>query len=128
MASLSPAGWRKRVGHAHKIESEQYAVAVRHVADDPAHRQRELSDERRSGNNLLALGQERLLVDVDHFEIVPALEVLVAYRPKVVHGAERSRRQPRDVQTKDVPTWRHDGMVIVAHGDPVLRAHAPCST
>ena len=71
-------------GRANEIESEQHALAVRHVADDPAHRQRQLLDERRRRDDLLALREDRLLVDVDDFEVVPPVEILVADRPQVV--------------------------------------------
>src|SRR5687767_15912095 len=85
-----------------EIESEQHAVAVRHVADDPPHRQGELLDEGRCGDDLLAFREDRLLVDVDDFQIVPPLEVLVADGPQVVDGAGRSGGHARDVQSKDV--------------------------
>ncbi len=88
---------------ANEIESKKHALAVRHVADDPAHRQRELLDERRRRDDLLTLREDRLLVDVDDFEIVPPLEILVADRPQVADRTRRSRRHAGDVQPKDVP-------------------------
>ena len=38
----------------------------------------QFSYERRRGDDLFALGKDRLLVDVYHFELVAALEVLLA--------------------------------------------------
>ena len=67
-----------------EIESQQHVIAVRHVADDPAHRQRELLDERRYCDDLLTLGENWLLVNIDDFEIVPPFEILVADGPEVV--------------------------------------------
>ena len=65
------------VGRPNEIEAQKHALAVRHVADDAAHRQRQLLDQRGCRDDLLALDECRLLVDIDDFKIVPALEVLV---------------------------------------------------
>ena len=50
--------------------------------------------ERRRRDDLLALREDRLLVDVDDFEVVPPLEILVADRPQVPDGARRSGVMP----------------------------------
>ena len=50
--------------------------------------------------------QDRLLVDVDDFQIVPALEILVADRAQVVDRTRRSWGHACDVEPKDVPFGR----------------------
>ena len=55
------------------IEAQQHALGARHVADDPAQRQRQLLDQGRRGDDLLAVRQRRLLIDVDDLEVVAAL-------------------------------------------------------
>src|SRR6185503_9058836 len=91
------------IGLTNEIESEQHALAIRQVTDDPAHRQRQLLDERRRRDDLLTLREDRLLVDVDDFEIVAALEILLADGFQVADRARRSRRQAGDVESQDVP-------------------------
>src|SRR4029453_7477170 len=90
------------IGLTNEIESEQHALAIRHVADDSAHRQRQLLDERRRRDDLLDLREDRLLVDVDEPETVAALEILLADGFQVADGARRSRRHAGDVESQDV--------------------------
>ena len=56
-----------------EVQPEQHPLRVGHVADDPAQRQRQLLDQRRRRDDLLALRQRRLLIDVDDLELVAAL-------------------------------------------------------
>ena len=62
-----------------QVQSEEHFVQVRHVADEPLQREREPLDERGHRHNLLVSGQIRMLVDVDDFQVVPALQVLLAH-------------------------------------------------
>ena len=61
-----------------QVQADEDALGVAHVADEPAQRQRQFLDQGRRGDDLLALGQHGLLVDVDHLQVVAALQVLLA--------------------------------------------------
>src|SRR5688572_31386608 len=95
--------WPSAGGGGHEIEPEKNTLAIRHVADDPAHRQRELLDQRRRSDGLLAPCEDRLLVNVDDLELVSPVEMLVAGRTQVLDRARRPGRQTRDEQSQDVP-------------------------
>ena len=71
-----------------QVEAHKDSVLVGHVADEPAQRLWQFLDERRGGDDLLALGQRWLLVDVDDFQFVAILEVLLANRRDVRMAAE----------------------------------------
>src|SRR4029079_12652723 len=90
-------------GGAHEIEPEQHALTVGHVADEASHGQGELLDERRGGDDLLPPGEDRLLIDVDHVELVAALEVLLAHPLQGLYRLRCSTRHAGYVQSEDIP-------------------------
>src|SRR6188508_868173 len=65
------------------VESDEDALFVRHVANQPAERRRKALDQRGGGDDLVATCERQILVDVDHFEIVQPGEMLVADAPHV---------------------------------------------
>lgn len=75
-----------------KIEPEQNPIRMRHVADEPAKRQRQLLDQRRRGDDLLALGQSRILRDVDDLQVVTAFQIFLAELSDVRDRSRRVRR------------------------------------
>src|SRR5262249_27001778 len=60
-----------------QVQTQEHPFLVGQVADQSAQRQRQLLDERGHGNNLLVLRQCRLLVYVDHLELVTPLQVFL---------------------------------------------------
>src|SRR5688500_3392985 len=84
-SSISPAsgssGWISLIAallRALEVEAEQDPVGAGHVPDHPAQREGQLLDQRRRREDLLPARERRLLVDVDHLEVVPSREVLLA--------------------------------------------------
>ena len=69
-----------------KIESNQDAFRIREVADDFLDRFGQPSDESREGENLVALSELRILHQIDHFDRVPPVEVLVADLPQIARA------------------------------------------
>ena len=68
---------------------------------------REPFDERGHRHNLLVSGQIRLLVNVDDFQVIPTLQVLLAHPLDILDSQLRFQRGSADVQTQDVlcRTW-----------------------
>src|SRR5690349_1572120 len=93
---------------ANEVETQEHAVALRHIADDPAQWQRQLPDERRNRDDLFVSREGRLLVDVDHFQVVPSLETLVANLADVPNRTGRPGRHAGHIEAKDVPLRLHD--------------------
>src|ERR1700733_12366237 len=73
-------------GLGFQVKAGHHALGVREVTHQSAEWRRQLLDQRRCGNNLLLSGHFGLLVNVDHFKLVTALEALVAQVPNVVDG------------------------------------------
>ena len=71
-----------------KIQSNQDAFRVREIADDLLDRFGQPSDEGREGENLVALSQLRILHQIDHFDRVPAVEMLLADLAQVREGED----------------------------------------
>ena len=55
-----------------EIQPHQHTLLVGQVPDDLAERQRQFLDQRRSNHNLLRLDLFRMLINIDHFEVVTA--------------------------------------------------------
>src|SRR5512134_3609571 len=77
-------------------ETDQDLLLVRHVADELAQRKREFLDQRRGGDDLLAPPEGLLLVDVDHFEVVLAWQILLADAFEVRYGPDGAGAHSRD--------------------------------
>src|SRR5574340_341424 len=61
-----------------ELQPDQRAFGIRKIADDLADRHRELAHQRRDGDDLVILGEARVLQQVDDLDLVAAGEVLVA--------------------------------------------------
>jgi hypothetical protein len=77
-----------------KVQPDQDDLPIRQIADEPPQRRRQLLDECGHGEDLVVLGERRLLEDVDDLELIPPIEIFVADLLGVVDGAQRSRRRP----------------------------------
>src|SRR6185436_16963049 len=87
VAGRSPGSdGRPSSGSDTKIQSNQDAFRIREIADDLLDRFGQPSDEGREGENLVALGELWILHQVDHFNRVPAVEVLFADQPQIREG------------------------------------------
>src|SRR5208337_4549243 len=110
------------------VEADQDAFRVREVADDPPQGRRELLDQGGDGHDLVPAGQLGSLQEVDHFDGVPPLEVLLADPPEVVDRRQRPGRLAGHVEAKLYAFARHpgrairllDGLLIPCHGWTVL--------
>src|SRR5450830_843983 len=69
------------------IQPDQSPLAIRKVADETPQGRRQFPDQRGHGDDLLAFGQHRLLVDVNHPEVVATLQMLLANLLDVGDGA-----------------------------------------
>jgi len=63
---------------AAQLQAYQGSILVREVADDLAQGIRQLAHERRDGNDLVILRKPRIHHQVDHFDVVPAGQMLLA--------------------------------------------------
>jgi hypothetical protein len=73
--ALSPVPTSRRRANAGRSAS---AVSVGEVADDLAHRRRQLADHRGHGEDLIVGGQARVLEQVHHLDPVVTGQVLLA--------------------------------------------------
>ena len=79
-APMSTACRSPPLGSLHsQIQPQEHAVQVRHVADQPLQRPRETLDERGHGHDLLVPCQAGLVVNVDHLQMIPPVQVLLAH-------------------------------------------------
>src|SRR5262249_37741102 len=84
------------------VESHQDLFRIRHIADEFSERQRQLFNERRRGDDLTVLGQTRLLIDIDDFEIVAGSQCLFANLLDVHHRPGRTRSRTGDIQAQNI--------------------------
>src|ERR1044071_3149528 len=84
-----------------EIHADENALGIGKIADEAAQRQRQLLDESRRGKNLLASRKRRVLIDVNDFQVVAAIEVTLADLADIGHGAGRRRRRAGDVKTQN---------------------------
>src|SRR5690348_88557 len=70
-------------------EAREDAAGVGHVADHLARRQGQDLEQGRRGDELVLHRELRLLIDVDHLEIVDAVQVLLAQPGDVAYRAPR---------------------------------------
>src|ERR1017187_9655268 len=69
------------------IQPHQDAPFVGQVANDFAERERQFLDKRRGNDNLIWLDEFRVLVNIDDFEIVAAVQPFIAEGTNVLNGA-----------------------------------------
>src|ERR1022692_3404587 len=85
-----------------QVQSEEHFFKVRQVANDPSQREREQFNERGHRHNLLVPGQIRLLVNVDDFQVIPILQVLLTNPLDILYSQRRFQGGSAYVQTQDV--------------------------
>jgi hypothetical protein len=71
------------------IESDQDAIFVGEISDQPPHRQRQLLDECRSDDHRFRIGKLRLLVNVHDFQKVAPVQLLLAEGADILDRADR---------------------------------------
>ena len=119
MASISPASMACCSGpplasrgstsfHSRCSASASNTLLVAEVADDVRGRHRRQLGEARRDEHAFGHRAPRMLEDVDHFQLVAVLQVLLADRLEIGDGLHRIRRAARDVQTQDNHS-RRDG-------------------
>ncbi len=86
----------RRISARDDVQPGQHPLSVGKVADDLAEGKRQLLDEHRGNYDLFRLDLFRVLIYVDHFKVVTAMQPLFAKRPNVLNGAGRSRRAAAD--------------------------------
>src|SRR6185295_8393492 len=84
------------------VESQQDPLYIRHVANQPAKRDRETLDQCRRCDDLVAPRERQILVDVDHFEVVQTLQMLLTDSADVLNRPYRPARRARDVQPEQI--------------------------
>ena len=89
-------------GRRAEIEPKQNALGLRHVADEPAKGQRQLLDQGRRGDDLLAYGQRRMLGDIHDLQLVASFQMLLANLPDVQDCPRGLQRGAGDVEPQDV--------------------------
>src|SRR3954471_12113611 len=67
-----------------ELQPDQRAFGVGEVADDLAYRVGQLALQRRDGDDLVVLGEARVLQEVDHLDLVAPGEVLLAHLLQVL--------------------------------------------
>ena len=60
-----------------QVQSEQHGLAVRQVADDSPQQQGQLFDQGGSSDNLFIFRERWFLVNINHFQVVLAAQMLV---------------------------------------------------
>src|SRR5581483_5642271 len=93
------------LGSGLQVQPYQHALVVRQIANNPPQRQGQLFDQGGGGHNLFILGQGRLLVKIDDFQIVLSLQVLRADCIDIEDGAPGRGCRPRHVQAKHIPFY-----------------------
>jgi len=82
----------RRTASGREIQGQKHLGRVRQVADGPAHGQGPVPDQAGHGEHPGSEEGGGIAVDVDHGEVVAAVEVDVAELPGVVDGASGERR------------------------------------
>jgi hypothetical protein len=67
-------------------QAHQHAIGVGEVANDLANFQREFDLERGNGDDVIPARQVRILQNIDHFDLVTALQVLFAQDTEIGDG------------------------------------------
>src|ERR1051326_8183732 len=105
-----------------EIQSDEHAFGVREIADDLLDRFGQPAHERGNGENLIALRELWILHEIDHLDLVSAVQMRLADVPQVREGENRFRRLSGDVQPQLVGLLgrcRHRGRAVKhRHVDP----------
>jgi hypothetical protein len=80
-----------------QVQSKEYFVQVRQVPDEPSQRAREPFNESGHRHNLLVSGQIRLLANVDDFQVIPTIQVLLTNLFDILYSQIRFQRGSVDV-------------------------------
>jgi hypothetical protein len=75
-----------------ELEAEEDFLGIGEIADDAAERRRQLLDQRRRRQNLVLLGQLRILQDVDDLELIAAGQIGFADALEVLDRQRGARR------------------------------------
>ena len=94
-------GLRPATAARPEVEADQHAFLVGQVADDLLHRRRQMADQRRHRDDLIAARQLRLLQQVDDFDAVAPGEMLLADRLEIPQRRGRAGALPGDVEPQD---------------------------
>jgi hypothetical protein len=84
-----------------ELETEQHLLLVGEVADDLTQRWRQLLDQSGRREDLVVLGELRMLEDVDDLELILALQLLLADATQVGDRRLRAGRRSGDVELED---------------------------
>ena len=87
------------------LEPEQHLVLVGEIADDAPQWRRQLFDERRRREDLVILGDLRMLEHIDDLELVSPVQLIIADAPQVGDRRLRLRGLSSDVEFEDV-VWQ----------------------
>ena len=74
-----------------KVQPDEHTAGVREIADDLLDRHRQPANEGWDGQDLIALGQLWVLVEVDDLEPIASSKMLLAHVPQVPKRGNRSR-------------------------------------
>src|SRR5262249_29817240 len=99
---LAMGSMRQRRLQRADVEPRKQARFVRHVSNHPFDRQRLGLDQRGRRNHVVLSRERQVLVQIDHFELVPPAEMLVAHALDVSDGMHRPASGAGDVESEDV--------------------------
>src|SRR5580765_3392552 len=81
-----------------EIQSYEHTLRVRQIADDPLDRFGQPSHERRQRQDLVAVGELRVLDEIDDLDLVASRQVRFADLPQIGERQDRLRRLPGDIE------------------------------
>src|SRR5262249_6488048 len=90
------------LGFLVEVQPNEDPLLIGQIANQAAHGLGQLLDQGGRGDELRALGQFGLLVEVDDFQVVAAGQVLLAHGPQGGDGLRRAWRQAGDVQPQHI--------------------------
>src|SRR5580765_4337451 len=96
--TLPASGGTSGSGADTEIQSHEDAFGVREIADDLLDRFGQPAHERGKGEDLVAVSELGILHEIDHLDLVTAVEVLLADLPQIREGENRFRGLSGDVQ------------------------------
>ncbi len=85
-----------------EVEADEHPLCVGQIADQAAEGQGQFLDQGWRGNDLLPPRQSRLLVEVDHLQVIAPFEVLFADLGNVGDRPVGLKGAPGDVETEDI--------------------------
>src|SRR5512135_2140456 len=107
------------------VESDQHALSVGKIADNPAQRRRQLAHQGGHGQDLVARRQLRLAQQIYHLDAVLALKVLIAELVQVGHRGHGFGSLPGHIEPQfpgfcEVLPGSHLAAVYNCHSSPAL--------